>query len=613
MNKIACFFVLVFSTLLFSCNNNNTAEDNIPSKFKPLFKDLDNQIQADANKVVKVTDSLLYKTDNASLDNYTLVKIYQLRQQAFSGLKKMDSVLYAGEKIRTYAAQIPDSLAIAKSLLLVKGDIEFKEQKKLLVYLPSAIQTFSKNKMPFEEARLRANYGAILVQSGDFKLAQMQLLKAYDMMEQMDSIKHLINISTYIGNNYQRMRSNDLALKYYNKALSLAKQSKDTLTQVSVLMNMGIFYSYQEGNTDSAIIYYQQAKALFPKTGPYYLRMKLDYNMASESFVRKKYSEAEAIFNEMIAKCVQQKLTEGQAHALTGLSNVYAETNQLPLAIQTCKQAYILFDSLGLKYDAHSVAENLVGMYAKMGNSQEAIKAMNIAQKLNDSIMSVEKQSAVLELEKKYQTEKKEQEIVSLKKNATYRQNIIIILALVALIFFYLYKKIKRTNHELNISQQVLVEQYRHEKEMREAEKAEDKAKIELLNAKSTSPIVNISKVEKEFNIMQKLVSYFTYEKPYLDSKLKQEDILIKLDTNAKALLKLLKENGYDNFNAFLNFYRVNEAKLLMEIPENNNLKMEAIANKAGFGTRQSFYNAFETNTGLSPAFYRSKMLEVPN
>jgi AraC-like DNA-binding protein len=367
-----------------------------------------------------------------------------------------------------------------------------------------------------------------------------------------------------------------------------------------------------DGKTDSTIIYYQQAKKLYPINGPYYLGMKLDYNMATESFRRKKYQEAQSIFNDMIVKCQQQNLTEGLAHAYTGLSNVYAESNQLPLAIQASKKAFWLFDSLGLKYDAHAEAENLVGIYAKSANSQEAIKAMNIAKKLNDSIMSVEKQSAVLEIESKYQTDKKEQEIILLKKNASYRQNIIIILIVVALVFFILYRKLKQTNHDLNISQQVLVERYRKEKELRDAEREDDRAKIESLHAKANFVgIANTANTENESSTMDLLTQYFNDAKPYLDPKLKQEDILLKTHISAKALLKLLKEHGFDNFNAFLNSYRVNEAKMLIEMPENNNLKMEVIATKAGFGTRQSFYNAFETNTGLSPAFYRSKMMEV--
>ena len=35
------------------------------------------------------------------------------------------------------------------------------------------------------------------------------------------------------------------------------------------------------------------------------------------------------------------------------------------------------------------------------------------------------------------------------------------------------------------------------------------------------------------------------------------------------------------------------------------NYKIEAIAAESGFGTRQSFYNAFEQQIGMKPSYYR--------
>jgi AraC-like DNA-binding protein len=37
---------------------------------------------------------------------------------------------------------------------------------------------------------------------------------------------------------------------------------------------------------------------------------------------------------------------------------------------------------------------------------------------------------------------------------------------------------------------------------------------------------------------------------------------------------------------------------------------MEDIANNSGFGSRQSFYTAFEEFTGLNPGFYRAEILK---
>jgi AraC-like DNA-binding protein len=45
-----------------------------------------------------------------------------------------------------------------------------------------------------------------------------------------------------------------------------------------------------------------------------------------------------------------------------------------------------------------------------------------------------------------------------------------------------------------------------------------------------------------------------------------------------------------------------------MDADENDIYTIEAIAEMAGFGTRQSFYNTFEKVTGVKPAYYRTSL-----
>jgi tetratricopeptide (TPR) repeat protein len=578
----------------------DTVSGNIPKEFRMAVGEAEKLTDTHPDSTIKLTDQILKSKDSSHFNNTLLLKIYQLRQQSFARLKRMDSVMRTGERIRAIASEMSDSLAIANSLLLAKGDMEFKEQKKLLVYLPGAINTFSKLNMPFEEARLHANYGAILVQSGDFKLAQTHLLKAYDIMEKLDSIKQLTNISIYIGNNYQRLKSNDLALKYYNKALQFSTLTKDTLTQVSILMNMGIFYNHVQGKTDSTIIYYQQAKKLFPKGGPYYLGMKLDYNMASESIRRKKYPEAELIFKEMQFKCIENNLLEGYAHALSGLSQVYTETNRIPLAIGASKRAFLVFDSLGLKYDAQSEAGNLAGIYGKSGNSQETIKAMNLAQKLKDSLMSVEKQTAVLEIESKYQTEKKEIEITGLKKLSNLRLTMILLLSLAVVILVFMWRHRNKLYREKNFAYTVLMQKYKEEKEI----KLQD-PHIHIKFKSITAPVKTDS---EDGALFLQLTAYYQKEKPYLDSELRAETVAKKLNISARSLAAIVKSNGFTSFIDFTNKFRVEEVKLYLEDPNNDIYKTESLALKSGFGNKHSFYHAFEKFTGLKPNYYRTEI-----
>lgn len=46
----------------------------------------------------------------------------------------------------------------------------------------------------------------------------------------------------------------------------------------------------------------------------------------------------------------------------------------------------------------------------------------------------------------------------------------------------------------------------------------------------------------------------------------------------------------------------------MLEREEFDIYTIEAIAEKAGFGTKQRFYNAFEQQTGVKPMYYRQSM-----
>ncbi|MFN5364470.1 MAG: helix-turn-helix domain-containing protein, partial [Bacteroidota bacterium] len=85
-------------------------------------------------------------------------------------------------------------------------------------------------------------------------------------------------------------------------------------------------------------------------------------------------------------------------------------------------------------------------------------------------------------------------------------------------------------------------------------------------------------------------------------------DVQKNLDVSAQELSAALRKNGFENFNAFLNQTRVREVQRRFENPEFDHYSVEAIAKDAGFGSRTSFYRAFETVTGVRPAYYRSQI-----
>ena len=65
------------------------------------------------------------------------------------------------------------------------------------------------------------------------------------------------------------------------------------------------------------------------------------------------------------------------------------------------------------------------------------------------------------------------------------------------------------------------------------------------------------------------------------------------------------------NFVTFINAYRIEYAKNLLNNPEKNNLTIEAIGQGSGFKSKSAFNNAFKKITGINPSDFKRNKLSV--
>lgn len=103
-----------------------------------------------------------------------------------------------------------------------------------------------------------------------------------------------------------------------------------------------------------------------------------------------------------------------------------------------------------------------------------------------------------------------------------------------------------------------------------------------------------------EYVIIQRLISYFESEKPFLDKNLKLDDVSRYLYTNKTYLSRALNRKMYKNFNQFVNRYRVVEACNIYI--DNRDLNINELCDMSGFKNISSFCAAFNLNTGYTPA-----------
>jgi len=95
--------------------------------------------------------------------------------------------------------------------------------------------------------------------------------------------------------------------------------------------------------------------------------------------------------------------------------------------------------------------------------------------------------------------------------------------------------------------------------------------------------------------------------KPYLSPDLTIKDIAEKIGVSHTQLSQAINEKTSHTFNDYINQFRVEEVKNLLNCPTNKNLTIEAIAQKAGFSSKSQFYSAFKHQTGLTPKEFLSE------
>lgn len=89
--------------------------------------------------------------------------------------------------------------------------------------------------------------------------------------------------------------------------------------------------------------------------------------------------------------------------------------------------------------------------------------------------------------------------------------------------------------------------------------------------------------------------------RPYLDPELTLADLARQLQWPAAQLSAVINSGFGQNFNDFINRYRVQAFQELVRMPENQQFTLLALALEAGFNSKATFNRAFRKHTGSSP------------
>lgn len=118
---------------------------------------------------------------------------------------------------------------------------------------------------------------------------------------------------------------------------------------------------------------------------------------------------------------------------------------------------------------------------------------------------------------------------------------------------------------------------------------------------KSTPLVIDNSEVLPPTNhvLMDSICKLMEERQLFLNSDLKVSDVAAELGTNSRYVSDCIKSGKNVTFKQFVNDYRVEYAKLMMQ--QHPDWKMSAVGLKSGFSNEMTFFRTFKLMTGKTP------------
>ena len=240
-------------------------------------------------------------------------------------------------------------------------------------------------------------------------------LKALEIAEKNNYSSRTSNILNSLSITFGMMEDYEKALYYQRKSLLYIDNEIEKREAASSYSNIGLIYK-KMGMYDSAEHNYNISLKLKKEIGDINRLATIYDNIGSLHLVRKQYQKALDIYFEGLKIAEESNLNDDQIMLVTDIGEVYFEMEKFSEADIYFQRGLRLAKKGGSTERLTRLYENLYKTNKAAGNTAKALYYSDNFHTIKDSVFDIEKQNQLVDIETKYQTEKKEAEILLLTK-----------------------------------------------------------------------------------------------------------------------------------------------------------------------------------------------------
>ena len=389
----------------------------------------------------KKIDSLKLIVD-VSQDSFKIAKANLLLAKLHERIDLNKGKAYAH---KAYRYKVNDSLLAETNNQLGRFQFFTAQLDSATYYFENTKQLLQKLNDEKRVAIVNISLGAIQLRLGDYNKTIKTLTESATYFEKTYDSLNTAKCYSNIASAFAELELYPKAIEYSEKALGVFKNLKQTPFQLITLPNLATQY-YKNGDTIKAIIYNNEAEKLAIKVNDK-RSLSIIYNNLGELYLDKDSQRAQLYLEKTLQLKNEINLKSGIEITQSNLGYIHLKNKNYKIAISYFNKAIKQVKGKQLVF----VYNNLKEAYKGLGQINKALEYSEKSNILNDSILNTENQKNFLEVQTKYETEKKEKEILQLqtdniKANYKRKQNRNLLIAtlsalLLALLLIYFLQK----------------------------------------------------------------------------------------------------------------------------------------------------------------------------
>ncbi len=380
-------------------------------KDQPVGLEIGIKVFSYANKINN--DELIAK---ASL----ILAAEYMYQQLYDSSGKYCDVGLARYKKLNISSEIFYAVSLKSLQLLNTNNVKeaFEQNKKLITIA-------ERNKDQNQLAQAYQKMGILFMNTGDIEKSISYLNKALKLFKLQDNLKGIESCYLNLGVNSSSKHLNDFAIEYFERGLEVNKVTRNLKIRILFLGGIASVY-YNLSNYERALQFYKEALGLAKETSSLEHVIHTTNNIGTVLMELDRFTEAKPYLIEVY----------------------YTTRNQKQYLQLTLYSSF-----------------NLAQLYVNTGDYKSAMEYMNIYVNMNDSLTDANRIKSLLEIDAKYQNEKKEEQNILLNERLKNKSLQIYFalagIALLSILAFFIFNGLKekqKANLELEDKNKIIEE-----------------------------------------------------------------------------------------------------------------------------------------------------------